>query len=80
MCPELPLVGVHAYTRALGHRRCDKPDKNLEKNLDPPIINPMIREKKKSVIFCLKLSVLNKPKIACSWCACSYMAPRKPLV
>ena len=46
MCPELPLVGVHAYTRALGHRRCDKPDKNLEKNLDPPIINPIIREKK----------------------------------
>ena len=44
MCPELPLVGVHAHTRALGRHWCDKPDKKLEKNLDPPIINPIIRE------------------------------------
>ena len=27
--------------------RCDKPAKNLDKNSDPPIINPIIREKKK---------------------------------
>ena len=80
MCPQLPLVGVHAHARALGRRWCDKPDKNLEKNSDPPIINPIIREKKSSLILPLKLSVLNVPKIAYSWCAFSYMSQRKPLV
>ena len=47
MCPQLPLVGVHAHTHALGRRWCDKPDKKLEKNSDPPMINPIIREGKK---------------------------------
>ena len=47
MCPQLPLVDVHAHTHALGHRRRDKPDENLEKNFDPPII----REKKSSLNF-----------------------------
>ena len=47
MCPQLPLVGVHAHTHALGRHWCDKPDKKLEKNSDPPIINPIIREGKK---------------------------------
>ena len=46
MCPQSPLVVVHIHTRALGRRWCDKPNKNLEKNSDPPIINPIIREKK----------------------------------
>ena len=32
MCPQLPLVGIQAHTRALGRHRCDRPDKNLEKN------------------------------------------------
>ena len=51
MCPQSPLVGVHHYTQALGRHWCDKLDKNLEKNSDPLIINPIIREKKSSLIF-----------------------------
>ena len=35
MCPQSPLVGVHAHTHALGRRWCDKPNKNLDKNSDP---------------------------------------------
>ena len=50
MCRKFPLVGVHLHAHALGRRWCDKPDKNLEKNLDPAIINPIIREKKSSLI------------------------------
>ena len=52
MCPQSPLVGVHAHTRVLGRLWCDKPNKNLEKNSDPPIINLRIREKKKFSNFC----------------------------
>ena len=44
--PQSTLVGVHAHTCVLGCRWYDKPDKNLEKNSDLPIINPIIREKK----------------------------------
>ena len=47
MCPRLPLVGMHTHTHDLERRWCDKPDKKLEKNSDPPIINPIIREGKK---------------------------------
>ena len=54
MCPQSPLVGVHAHTHALGRRWCDKPDKNLEKNSHPPIINPIIKDKKSSQIFAAK--------------------------
>ena len=46
MHPQSPLVGLNAHTHALGRRWYDKPNKNLEKNSDPPIINPIIREKK----------------------------------
>ena len=42
---------MYAQTRALGRRWCDKHHENLEKNSDPPIINPIIREKKSSLIF-----------------------------
>ena len=42
MCPQLPLVGIQAHACALGRRRFDKSDKNLEKNSDPPIISPII--------------------------------------
>ena len=66
MCPQLPLVGVQAHTRALGRRYCDKPDKNLEKNSDPPIISPIIREKKSSLIFAANFQ--------------SQMCPQSPLV
>ena len=52
--PQSTLVGVHAHTCVLGRRWCDKPDKNLEKNWNPPIINPIIREKKSSLIFAAK--------------------------
>ena len=66
MYPQSPLVCVQAHTRVLGRCWCDKPNKNLEKNSDPPIINPIIREKKNSLSFSLKLSVLDMPKIAYS--------------
>ena len=56
MCPQLPLVGIQAHTRAPGRRWCDKPDKNLEKNSDPPIISPIIREKKEFSNFCRRIS------------------------
>ena len=47
MCPQSPLVVMHIHTRPLGCRWCDKPNKNLEKNSDPPII----RERKKSSLI-----------------------------
>ena len=46
MCPQSPVFVMHAHTCALGCLRYHKPKKNLEKNSDPPIINPIIREKK----------------------------------
>ena len=51
MCPELTLVGVHTHRHPQGSLCCEKPDKKLEKNLDPPIINPIIRENKKSSLI-----------------------------
>ena len=66
MCPQLPLVDVHAHTCALGRRRRDKPDKNLEKNSDPPIINLIIREKKSSLNFAANFQ--------------TQMCPQSPLV
>ena len=85
MCPQLPLVGIQAHTRALGHRRCDKPDKNLEKNSDPPIINLIIRERKKFSNFCRKIQSQLCPKLllvgvpihicalGCRWCDISLL-------
>ena len=58
---ELPLVGVHTHARPQGSPWCGEPNKNLEKNLDPPIINPIIREKKKFSNF--------PPKVKCLKCA-----------
>ena len=55
MVPQLALHGVHVHTCPQRSRQCHKPDKKLEKNLDPPIINPIIREKKKFSNFCLKI-------------------------
>ena len=52
---ELPPVGVHTHTRPQGSPWCDKPNKKLEKNLDPLIINPIIREEKKFSNFCSKI-------------------------
>ena len=51
---------MHVHTHGLGSRRCGKTDKKLEKNLDPPIIKPIIRERTSllwegpniSLIFC----------------------------
>ena len=58
MCPQSSLVGVHAHTCALGRRWCDKSDKKLEKNWDPPIINLIIREREKSsLIFAAKFNL-----------------------
>ena len=54
MCPQSPLVGMHAHAHALRPRWWDKPDKNLENNSDPPIINPIIRGKKSYLIFAAK--------------------------
>ena len=63
MCRQLPLVGMHTHTHPQGSPWCDKPNKKLEKNLDPPIINPIIREGKNSLIFptqmCPKLPLLS---------------------
>ena len=60
MCPKLPLVGVHAQTLALGRSWCDKPDKKLEKNSDPHIIE---REREKKVLqFVPQNSISNVPK------------------
>ena len=47
MCPQSALVSVHTHTHALGYHWCDKPNKKLEKNSDPPIINPINREREK---------------------------------
>ena len=55
MCPKLPLVGMHTHTPPQGSPWCDKPNKKLEKNLDPLIINPIIREEKKFSNFCCKI-------------------------
>ena len=63
MCPQLPLVDMHAHTPALGHRQYNKPNKKLEKNLDPPIINPIIREEKKFSNFCLKIQSQMYPQL-----------------
>ena len=57
---KLALLGMHVHTHGLGSRRCGKTDKKLEKNLDPPIIKPIIRERTSllwegpniSLIFC----------------------------
>ena len=57
MCPELTLVGVHTHRHPQGSLCCEKPDKKLEKNLDPPIINPIIREEKSSLIFAAKYNL-----------------------
>ena len=57
MCPKLLPVGVLIHTRALRRCWCDKPDKKLEKNLDPPIINPIIRDS--SLIFTAKSNLSN---------------------
>ena len=51
---------MHVHTHGLGSHRCGKTDKKLEKNLDPPIIKPIIRERTSilwegpniSLIFC----------------------------
>ena len=76
MCPQLPLVSVHAHTHALGRHWCDKLDKNLEKNSHPPII----REKKSSLFFaasfqsqmCQQLPIVGVHAHICpqgsSWC------------
>ena len=66
MCPRLPLVGMYAQSHALGRRWCDKHHKNLDKNSDPPIISPIIREKKSSLIFVENFQ--------------SQMCPQSPLV
>ena len=63
MSPRLPLISVHAHTRALGRRWCDKPDKKLEKNSDPPIINPIIRERIKFSNFCRKIQTQMCPQL-----------------
>ena len=81
MCPQLPLVSVYAHTHALGCCWCDKPDKKLEKNSDPPIINPIIREREKKFSnFCRKIQSQMCPKLllvvvlihtcalGCRWC------------
>ena len=57
MCPKLPLLSMHTDTRPQGSPWCDKPDKKLEKNLDPPIINPKIRDS--SLIFATKSNLSN---------------------
>ena len=55
MVPQLALHSVQVHTCPQQSRQCHKPDKNLEKNLDPPIINPIIREGEKiSLIFAAK--------------------------
>ena len=66
MYPQFPLVGLNTHTHLLGRRWCDKPNKNLEKNSDPPIINPIIREKKSSLIITSNFQ--------------SQMCPQSPLV
>ena len=64
---ELPLVGVHTHTRPQGSLWSEKPEKKLEKNLEPPIINLIIRERQKKFSnFCRKIQ--------------SQMCPRLPLV
>ena len=80
MFPQLPPVGVHAHTCALRCRWCDKPDKNLEKNSDPPIISPIIRERKSSLIFAVNFQSQRCPQsplvvvhihtraLGCRWC------------
>ena len=60
MCLQWPLVGVHAQTLALGRSWCDKPDKKLEKNSDPHIIE---REKKKFSNLCRKIQSQMCPKV-----------------
>ena len=44
MVPQLALHSVQVHTCPQQSRQCHEPDNNLEKNLDPPIINPIIRE------------------------------------
>ena len=54
------LLGMQAHIHALGSHRSGKPDKKLEKNLNPPIIKPIIRDRTSllwedpniSLIFC----------------------------
>ena len=58
MCPKLLLLSMHTHTRPQGSPWCDKPDKKLEKNLDPPIINPIIRDS--SLIFTAKSNLSNR--------------------
>ena len=63
MCPELTLVGVHTHRHPQGSLCCEKPEKKLEKNLDPPIINPIIRENKKCSNFYCKIQYQMCPQL-----------------
>ena len=65
MCPKLLLVVVPIHTGALGCRWCDKPNKKLEKNSDPPIINPIIRERERENFsnFCRKIQSQMCPQL-----------------
>ena len=63
MCPKLPLLSMHTHTRPQGSPWCDKPDKKLEKNLDPPIINLIIRGEKKFSDCCSKIQSQMCPQL-----------------
>ena len=58
MCRQLPLIGVQTHICAQGSPCYNKPNKKLEKNLDPPIINPKIRHS--SLIFAAKSNLSNR--------------------